>query len=200
MFGEIGRTGLRPSRCVLTAAIKSGFPALKGSSHARNVCAQRVNRLPTTDVRQGVRTHPKDRATRLSDERPTSLMAVFPHLYEWNYLCSGLREDDRLERSREDNGSAILLGASSMSEPIFDTFAVERLIQGFTPPTLPQRSDRATIDAADRNARQWTSNVTGTLMPGSDVHRREMCRMFRENLQSVPPIGARLVESRARHT
>jgi hypothetical protein len=75
-----------------------------------------------------------------------------------------------------------------MSEPIFDTFAVERLIQGFTPPALPQRRpDRATIDAADRNARQWTSNVTGTLKPGSDVHRREMCRMFRETFNPYRP-------------
>jgi hypothetical protein len=75
-----------------------------------------------------------------------------------------------------------------MSEPIFDTFAVERLIQGFTPPALPQRRpDRATIDAADRNARQWTSHVTGTLKPGSDVHRREMCRMFRETFNPYRP-------------
>lgn len=75
-----------------------------------------------------------------------------------------------------------------MSDPTFDTFAVERLIQGFTAPTLPQRRpDRETVDVADRRARQWTSDVTGPLKPGSDAHRREMCRMFRETFNPYRP-------------
>jgi len=75
-----------------------------------------------------------------------------------------------------------------MSDSISDTFAVERLIQGFAAPVLPQhRPDPATVDVADRNARQWTSSVTGPLKPGSDAHRREMCRMFRETFNPYRP-------------
>jgi len=75
-----------------------------------------------------------------------------------------------------------------MNEPIFDAFAVEELIQGFTAPALPDcKPDRATLDAADRHSREWTSKVTGTLRPGSDVHRREMCRMFRETFNPYRP-------------
>src|ERR1700747_469586 len=75
-----------------------------------------------------------------------------------------------------------------MNDSISDTFAVERLIQGFTAPALPQcRPDQACIDVADRNARQWTSNVAGALKPGSDEHRREICRMFRETFNPYRP-------------
>jgi hypothetical protein len=75
-----------------------------------------------------------------------------------------------------------------MEEPLFDGFAVEQLIQGFRAPVLPQRMpDQATIEAADRNVRQWTSHVTGTLEPGSDEHRREMCRMFHETFSPYRP-------------
>ncbi|MGF6726240.1 hypothetical protein P3T43_005629 [Paraburkholderia sp. GAS41] len=75
-----------------------------------------------------------------------------------------------------------------MSDPTFDSFAVERLIQDFTAPALPQHlPDPATLDVADRNARYWTSSVAGPLKPGSDVHRREMCRMFRETFNPYRP-------------
>ncbi|SAK53337.1 hypothetical protein AWB79_02009 [Caballeronia hypogeia] len=75
-----------------------------------------------------------------------------------------------------------------MNEPLFDGFAVERLIQVFNPPVLPlRRPDNATIEAADRNVRQWTSQVTGALEPGTDAHRREMCRMFRETFSPYRP-------------
>jgi hypothetical protein len=75
-----------------------------------------------------------------------------------------------------------------MSDPAFDDFAVEQLIHGFTAPTLPQRRpEPGTLDVADRNARQWTSAVTGPLTPGSDAHRREMCRMFRETFNPYRP-------------
>ncbi|MGF7129666.1 hypothetical protein P3T40_001137 [Paraburkholderia sp. EB58] len=75
-----------------------------------------------------------------------------------------------------------------MSDPTFDSFAVERLIQDFAAPVLPQhRPDPATLDVSDRNARYWTSNVTGPLKPGSDAHRREMCRMFRETFNPYRP-------------
>ncbi|KAA1010826.1 ferritin-like domain-containing protein [Paraburkholderia panacisoli] len=75
-----------------------------------------------------------------------------------------------------------------MNDSISDTFAVERLIQGFTAPALPQdRPDQAAIDVADRNARHWTSIIAGPLKPGSDEHRREICRMFRETFNPYRP-------------
>jgi len=80
------------------------------------------------------------------------------------------------------------VGVSRMSDPISDTFDVERLIQGFTAPALQQSNpDRTVIDVAEHNARQWTSNDTGPLKPGSDEHRREMCRMFRETFNPYRP-------------
>ncbi|XUW90445.1 ferritin-like domain-containing protein [Burkholderia sp. M6-3] len=75
-----------------------------------------------------------------------------------------------------------------MNEPPLDGFAVEQLIEGFRSPVLPQRKpDQAAIEAADRQVRQWTSTATGMLKPGSDVHRSEMCRMFRETFSPYRP-------------
>ena len=75
-----------------------------------------------------------------------------------------------------------------MNELPFDGFVIERLIQGFRPPVLPQgKPDQQAIEAADRTVRQWTSNVPGSLKPGSDVHRREMCRMFQETFSPYRP-------------
>ncbi|WP_248323872.1 MULTISPECIES: ferritin-like domain-containing protein [unclassified Caballeronia] len=75
-----------------------------------------------------------------------------------------------------------------MSEALFDGFDVERLIHGFRPPELPQcEPDEATIEAAGRKVRQWTSSVTGPLTPGTDAHRSEMCRMFRETFSPYRP-------------
>lgn len=75
-----------------------------------------------------------------------------------------------------------------MNQPPFDGFLVERLIKGFRPPVLPKRKpDQMAIEAADRNFRHWTSNVKGALKPGSDVHRSEMCRMFRETFNPYRP-------------
>jgi hypothetical protein len=75
-----------------------------------------------------------------------------------------------------------------MSDPTADSFAVEQLIRGFTAPTLPPRKpDPASLDLADRTARHWTSSVTGPIPPGSDVHRREMCRMFRDTFNPYRP-------------
>ncbi|OAJ53293.1 hypothetical protein A6V36_13000 [Paraburkholderia ginsengiterrae] len=53
---------------------------------------------------------------------------------------------------------------------------------------MPQHgADRAALDVADSNARQWTSSVAGPMKPGSDVHRREMCRMFLETFNPYRP-------------
>jgi hypothetical protein len=48
-------------------------------------------------------------------------------------------------------------------------------------------SDPATIAHADRVARQWTSREPGRIKLGSDVHRREVARMFRDTFNPYKP-------------
>ncbi|MPW18146.1 ferritin-like domain-containing protein [Paraburkholderia sp. CNPSo 3157] len=75
-----------------------------------------------------------------------------------------------------------------MSEQTLDTFDVERLIPDFTAPALAQFSpDRKTIDAAEVNTRHWVSHVASPFKPGSDIHLRETCRMFRETFNPYRP-------------
>jgi hypothetical protein len=76
-----------------------------------------------------------------------------------------------------------------MGEQAMNVFDVEEIVPGFTAPPLPPRkkANRATIDAAERNTRQWHSEIDGPLGPGSDVHRREVCRMFRETFNPYRP-------------
>src|SRR5229473_5763711 len=45
----------------------------------------------------------------------------------------------------------------------------------------------ATIQAADQIARHWTSAQVGVLRPGSDAHKHEVCRMFRETFNPYRP-------------
>jgi hypothetical protein len=76
----------------------------------------------------------------------------------------------------------------SVTSANIDTFDTERLISGFTAPTLPRHTpDRAALEAADRRMRQWTSDVTGPLTPGTEPHKREACRMFRETFNPYRP-------------
>jgi hypothetical protein len=75
-----------------------------------------------------------------------------------------------------------------MSEQTLDTFDVEQLIPDFAAPQLTQFSpDRATIDAAEFNTRHWVSRVDGPFTPGSEIHLRETCRMFRETFNPYRP-------------
>lgn len=75
-----------------------------------------------------------------------------------------------------------------MYEQALDTFNTEQLISGFTAPVLPRnKPDRAAIEAADRIMRQWTSHICGPLVPGSEAHKREMCRMFLETFNPYRP-------------
>jgi hypothetical protein len=76
-----------------------------------------------------------------------------------------------------------------MNVQAMDAFAVEAIIPGFTAPRLPdcQKASRAMIDAAEQNTRQWRSQVAGPWRPGSAVHRREACRMFRETFNPYRP-------------
>ncbi|PLZ04364.1 hypothetical protein CY652_01455 [Burkholderia sp. WAC0059] len=75
-----------------------------------------------------------------------------------------------------------------MPDQVPDAFNAEQIIPGFIAPVLPQhRPDRAALDAAERNTRHWTSSEPGPLTPGSDAHRRETCRMFRETFNPYRP-------------
>jgi hypothetical protein len=48
-------------------------------------------------------------------------------------------------------------------------------------------ADTATIEAADHAARHWTSPEPGSLRPGSDEHKRAVCRMFTETFNPYRP-------------
>jgi hypothetical protein len=69
-----------------------------------------------------------------------------------------------------------------------DLFAAQMLALGFTPPELPSDPPTsAAVEAADRRSRQWTSSHTGVLRPGSEAHKQEVCRMFRETFNPYRP-------------
>jgi hypothetical protein len=75
-----------------------------------------------------------------------------------------------------------------MHQRALDTFDAEQLIPGFAAPVLPRnKPNRAAIEKADRVMRQWTSTVAGPLVPGTETHKREMCRMFRETFNPYRP-------------
>jgi hypothetical protein len=61
-------------------------------------------------------------------------------------------------------------------------------VLAFVPPELPaDPATPAAVEAADRISRYWTSTQTGTLRPGSEAHKREVCRMFRETFNPYRP-------------
>ena len=70
-----------------------------------------------------------------------------------------------------------------------DTFDVGKLVPGFQPP--PQAPvaeiDEAALAAAHTRTRQWRSALPGPLPPGSDRHRHETCRMFRDTFNPYRP-------------
>ncbi|WP_245549260.1 ferritin-like domain-containing protein [Noviherbaspirillum massiliense] len=43
------------------------------------------------------------------------------------------------------------------------------------------------IEAAEQRSRQWHSRIEGPIVPGSDVHKREVCRMFHETFNPYRP-------------
>jgi hypothetical protein len=45
----------------------------------------------------------------------------------------------------------------------------------------------ALLESADRISRSWTSRHAGRLRPGSEEHKREVCRMFRETFNPYRP-------------
>jgi hypothetical protein len=76
-----------------------------------------------------------------------------------------------------------------MDEHMMDGFDTEQLVPGFSAPQLQsaQAADRRVLDAAEQATRHWSSQVAGPLVPGSDLHRREVCRMFRETFNPYRP-------------
>jgi hypothetical protein len=69
-----------------------------------------------------------------------------------------------------------------------DRFATEALVPGFVAPELPADfSISAAVRAADRKSRHWSSTHDGKLQPGSDIHKREVGRMFRETFNPYKP-------------
>jgi hypothetical protein len=76
-----------------------------------------------------------------------------------------------------------------MDEHLIDGFDMGRLVPGFCAPPagVAAMPDRATLEAADRKSRQWYSDAPGPFAPGSDLHRRELCRMFRETFNPYRP-------------
>jgi len=62
------------------------------------------------------------------------------------------------------------------------------MIFDFLPPEMPADSvTSAMIQAADQISRHWTSTQAGVLRPGSEAHKREVCRMFRETFNPYRP-------------
>jgi hypothetical protein len=69
-----------------------------------------------------------------------------------------------------------------------DPFTIEALVPDFVPPKLPASfSLPAEIETADWSSRHWTSGCADRLQPGTDVHKREVCRMFHETFNPYRP-------------
>ncbi len=69
-----------------------------------------------------------------------------------------------------------------------DPFDVQRLVSGFTAPRVPRaKADNATLKAADCAARRWTSNLAGSLVPGTEAHKHAVCCMFRDTFNPYRP-------------
>jgi len=92
-----------------------------------------------------------------------------------------------------------------MDELFTDEFDIEHLVPGFRAPAPGAApADGAALAAADAAMRHWTSAARGPLAPGSDLHGRETCRMFRDTFNPyrpavldwpalTPPVLARIV-------
>jgi hypothetical protein len=69
-----------------------------------------------------------------------------------------------------------------------DLFTTQMRTLGFSRPELPaDPPSAAAMAAADRISRYWTSTHTGVLRPGSEAHKREVCRMFHETFNPYRP-------------
>jgi hypothetical protein len=67
-------------------------------------------------------------------------------------------------------------------------FETSTLVPDFVAPELPEDFCAAeVVEAADHRARHWVSSHLGPLTPGSEIHKREVCRMFRETFNPYRP-------------
>ena len=70
----------------------------------------------------------------------------------------------------------------------YESFETQAFVPDFVEPILPELAPgSAAVEAADRRARYWVSSHAGPLTPGTDVHKREVCRMFRETFNPYRP-------------
>jgi hypothetical protein len=68
------------------------------------------------------------------------------------------------------------------------TFETSALVPDFVAPELPDDFCAAeVVEAADHRARHWVSPHVGPLTPGSEIHKQEVCRMFRETFNPYKP-------------
>jgi hypothetical protein len=69
-----------------------------------------------------------------------------------------------------------------------DLFTTEASVPGFVPPDLPKEAPTPeSMARADLTARYWASAVPGPLRRGSNIHKREVCRMFVETFNPYRP-------------
>jgi hypothetical protein len=69
-----------------------------------------------------------------------------------------------------------------------DLFTTQMRALGFSRPELPaDPPSAAAMEEADRISRHWTSTHVGVLRPGSEAHKREVCRMFHETFNPYRP-------------
>jgi hypothetical protein len=69
-----------------------------------------------------------------------------------------------------------------------ELFETEALVPDFVAPELPDElCAAAVVEAAAQRARHWVSLHDGPLTPGSDIHKQEVCRMFRETFNPYKP-------------
>jgi len=67
-------------------------------------------------------------------------------------------------------------------------FSIETLVPDFIPPELPTTfSSPDAVATADRSSRHWASESAGALHPGTETHKRDVCRMFRETFNPYRP-------------
>jgi hypothetical protein len=75
-----------------------------------------------------------------------------------------------------------------MMQSADQAFETAALVPDFVAPELPEDFCAAeVVEAADRRARHWVSSHVGPLTPGSEIHKREVCRMFRETFNPYKP-------------
>ena len=100
--------------------------------------------------------------------------------------------EDKLDVLRVNlHTRAVLDPAGGKSKSMIDhddLFTTQLSAAGFTPPELPADLPApAAVEAADRASRYWTSPHVGVLRPGSEAHKREVCRMFHETFNPYRP-------------